>query len=143
MNNWTYKGVEFTNVAQFPEGVVGFVYRIRNIDTEKYYIGKKNIQFVRTKALTKKELTQLTDKRSSKKKKVVAESDWKTYMGSEEELKKDILLYGKDHFRREILHLCYNKGSLTYQELRYQILEGVLESENCYNKNILGKFYKK
>lgn len=142
MNNWTYEGEDMIDISQFPEDVVGFVYEIRNTITGKFYIGKKNVQSIRTKALTKKELALQTDKRASKKKKITAESDWKTYHGSEQELKKDIKLYGESHFYRKILHLCSSKASLTYQEVRYQILNGVLESENCYNGQILGKFWK-
>ena len=142
MNNWTYKGVEFTDISQFPEGVVGFVYEIRHKLTGKFYVGKKNLYSTRTKAMGKKELAQLTDKRASKKKKIVSESDWKTYYGSEEELKKDIKLYAESNFHREILHFSFDSRSLTYQEVRYQILKGVLESDNCYNRSILGKFYK-
>lgn len=143
MQNWTYKGVEFANIDQFPDETIGFIYMITNKSTGKFYVGKKNIHSTRTKSLTKKELALLTDKRSSKKKKVIAESDWKTYMGSDIELKKDINTYGTHHFQREILHICDNKASLTYQEVRYQILNGVLESDNSYNAQILGKFWRK
>lgn len=143
MNNWTYKGVEFTDVAQFPEGTIGFIYILMHKATGKFYVGKKNIKSVRTKALGKKELAQLTDKRSSKKKKVVSESDWKTYVGSNQELKKDIDTHGTDYLDREILYICHNSREMTYQELRHQILKSVLESDNCYNDQILGKFYKK
>lgn len=143
MENWIYNGIEITDKAQLPEGVIGFIYKITGKTSGKYYIGKKSIHSVRKKPLTKKELATLEDKRSSKKKTVVKESDWKTYMGSEEDLKKDIKSLGEDYFYREILHFCCNKTALTYQEVRYQILFGVLESDNCYNRNILGKFYKK
>lgn len=131
-----------TDISQFPDGTIGFIYQIVNEATGKFYIGKKSLQSTRTKALTKKELATLTDKRMSKKRKVSKESDWKTYMGSNEALKKDIIVYGQDNFSRSILHFCDHKASLTYQELRYQILYAVLESDNCYNDCCLGKFYR-
>ncbi len=142
MNNWTYKEVEFTDISQFPEGTIGYIYEIRNKLTDKFYIGRKNLYSTRTKALGKKELAQLTDKRSSKKKKVVKESDWKIYMGSNPELKKDITEHGTDYLDREILYICYNSLQMNYQELRFQILKGVLESNNCYNDNIAGRYYR-
>jgi len=137
-----YEFEEILSIDQLPEGTVGFIYRIDNNITGKYYIGKKSLQSTRTKSLTKKELGALVDKRMSKKKKVIKESDWKTYMGSNAELKKDIILYGSDNFFRSILHLCNNKASMTYHEARIQFFWGVLESDNCYCDNILGKFYR-
>ena len=143
MKSWTYNGVEINDISQFPEGAVGFVYKITNVHTGKFYIGKKILRFKRTKALTKKELTLITDKRSSKKKTVITESDWKTYYGSEEKLKNDIKLYGTDYLSRVIICICNSTKQMTYQEVKQQILHGCLESDNCYNSQILGKFWKK
>jgi hypothetical protein len=143
MRHWFYEYQDMVNLEQFPDGTIGFIYKIVNDVTGKFYIGKKSLQSTRTKALTKKELAALTDKRMSKKKTVVTESDWKTYMGSNAELKKDITLYGSDNFSRGILHLCSDKTSLTYHEARIQFFHGVLESDNSYNDNILGKFYRR
>jgi hypothetical protein len=142
MRPWVYEYEEILTIDKLPEGTVGFIYRIDNNVTGKYYIGKKALYSTRTKALTKKEQASLPDKRMSKKKKVVTESDWKTYMGSNAELKKDITLYGSDNFFRSILHLCCNKSEMTYHEARIQFFLGVLEDDNCYCDNILGKFYR-
>jgi hypothetical protein len=143
MKPWTYKEVEMTSVDQFPEGTIGFVYKITNIHNGKFYIGKKNLYSTRTKALTKKELALITDKRKSKKKTVVKESDWQTYFGSNAELKKDIQKHGSDCMVRQVLDICSNKKNLTYCEIKHQILYGVLESDNSYNDNIQGRFFKK
>ena len=142
MKSWTFNQVEINSVDQFPAGTIGFVYKITNIHSGKFYIGKKNLTSTRTKALTKKELAEITDKRKSKKKKVTTESDWKTYFGSNEDLKKDIQLYGSDYLDRTILCFCDSKKKLTYSEVKHQILHGVLESNNCYNTNIQGRFFK-
>lgn len=142
--NWEYKGKEITSIDEFPEGTIGFIYRITRVYDGKFYIGRKNLYSERTKALTKRELSEHTGKgKKPTKKKVVSESDWKAYYGSEASLKKDISTEGKEVFKREILHLCTHKKQITYQEIRYQILEGCLESDNCWNSNILGKFFKK
>lgn len=143
MQNWLYQGNPILFIDQFPEGSIGFIYKIINKETDGFYIGKKNLYSTRNIALGKKELAAITDKRRSKKKKVIKESDWLTYHGSEPSLKKDIEFYGSDNFHREILHICFNKKSLTYQEIRYQILNSCLEDEYSYNSNIIGKFFIK
>lgn len=143
MKPWMFMGSEMTSMDKFPEGTIGFVYQITNMTTNKFYIGKKNLIHTRTKALTKKELAEITDKRKSKKKKVVTESDWLTYCGSNDELKKDIKTYGSDCIRREILCLSSDKADLTYREVKYQFEYNVLEVDYTYNNNILGKFWRK
>lgn len=142
MKSWNHEEIEISDINQMPEGTIGFIYVIMNEKTNKFYIGKKNIYSTRNIALGKKALAERTDKRSSKKKKVIKESDWKTYMGSEPTLKEDIKIYGDSNFLRGILHFCSNKKSLTYQELRYQIIADCLNRDDCYNSNILGKFFR-
>jgi hypothetical protein len=142
MNNWSYLDKEITELSQLPEGAYGFIYKIQNIMNGKFYIGKKNLHSERNIKLGKKALAARTDKRASKKKKVIKESDWKIYHGSEEDLQKDIETYGHDSICRTILHICYSKTALTYQEVKWQMITECLETELSYNKNILGKFYK-
>jgi hypothetical protein len=141
---WLYKNDVIEDIEQFPENTYGFIYKITRISDGKFYVGRKNLYSERTKALTKKELSEHTGKgKKPTKKKVVSESDWKAYYGSNSILKADIKELGKDAFKREILHLCTHKKQMTYQETRYQFLEGCLESDNCYVDCILGKFWQK
>jgi Putative endonuclease segE, GIY-YIG domain len=141
---WFYKGQVIKEISEFPENTYGFIYKITRIDDGKFYVGRKNLYSERTKALTKKELAEHTGKgKKPTKKKVTAESDWKDYYGSEASLKLEVKQLGKGAFKREIIYLCTHKKQMTYQELRHQILQGCLESDNCYNGNILGKFWKK
>jgi len=141
---WFYKGQVVRELSQFPEGTYGFIYKITRVEDGKFYVGKKNLLSERTKLLTKKELAELPAKgRKPTKKKVITESNWKDYYGSEPSLKESISELGRYAFKREILHLCSHKKQLTYQEMRHQILEGCLESENCFNGNVLGKFWRK
>lgn len=141
---WFYKGQVITDISQFPENAYGFIYKIRKVDGGKFYIGRKNLISERTKALTKKELSEHTGKgKKPTKKKVVSESDWKTYYGSNATLKADVKELGKEAFVREIMHICTHKKQMTYQELRHQLINGCLESTNCYVDNILGKFWRK
>ncbi len=53
-----------------PEEYFGFVYKITNLQSGRFYIGRKQLSSTTTKALTKKELLEQTDKRSSKKRKL-------------------------------------------------------------------------
>ena len=141
---WIYKGQSITDISQIPENVYGFIYKITRSSDGKFYVGRKNLYSERTKPLTKKELSEQTGKgRKPTKKKVVSESDWQAYYGSNATLKADIKLTGKEDLVREIIHLCTHKKQMTYQELRHQFLNGCLESDNCWNDNILGKFWRK
>lgn len=126
---WTYQGKE---VIDKPDGYVGFVYIICNHTNERYYIGKKLFENVRRK------------RKSGKKNrtKTIKESDWKDYYGSNDELKKDIDLLGKECFTRKILHLCRSKGECNYLELKEQILRGALESVNYYNSWVRVRIHK-
>ena len=119
---WIYNNEPLTEI---PEGAIGFVCCITNGATNRKYIGKKNFYFSKTKQV------------KGKKKKYKAESDWRTYYGSNEELKKDVIIHGKENFKREILHLCLTKGTAGYLEAKEQFVNGVLESDDYYNTWIM------
>lgn len=139
MSAWNYWG-SLDNIEDYE----GFVYKITNLETGKFYIGKKNFFSVRNVPLNKTELSLLTDGRRSKKKRVVKESDWRTYWGSNKELLKDVEKFGKDAFDRQILTLCKTKKALTYYEVHFQCRYECLVSPSwTYNDNILGKFFPK
>jgi len=151
MTNWLYKGNSIESISDFPEGIYGFIYEITHIPTGKKYIGKKVLYFERNKKLGKKELEVLKEERKAKgiggrvplKKKVVSESDWKTYYGSNQEI-KDLIKEGKhSEFSREILTLVTSKKLLTYYECKELFIKEVLENQNYYNGDILGKFHRK
>lgn len=132
---WFYKGEEVTSIEQMPEGTHGFIYEVRHVPTDRRYLGKKVLQFNRT-------LPPL--KGQKRKRKVVKESDWKTYYGSHNEIKA-LIKEGKGHeFEKEILQYVPTKKLLTYYECKYLFIREVLEGSNNYiNDNILAKFYRK
>lgn len=115
---WIYNNEE---IAEIPEGIVGFVYLITNLRTNRRYIGKKNFYFSKSKQV------------KGKKKKIKVESDWKEYYGSNEELNHHVNIFGKDQFKREIIRLCKSKGEMSYFEAKLQFENSVLESDNWYN----------
>jgi Putative endonuclease segE, GIY-YIG domain len=121
--NWKYKGTDFTE-EQIGENY-GFVYCITNLTNNRKYIGKKFFYSSKTKQV------------KGKKKKIKVASDWQSYYGSSEELKKDVTMHGKEMFEREIIHLCLTKGTCGYIEAKEQFIRGVLETDDYYNTWIM------
>jgi hypothetical protein len=143
MLKWLYEDEEITSIEQFPKNCHGFVYKITNLQNGKIYIGRKILVNTLNKKLTKKELLEQTGPgRKPTKKKVVKESNWLSYWGSNKPLLEDIQELGKEKFKREIIKLTFSKKQLTYYELHYQCIFEVL-TRDSYNSNILGKFYPK
>lgn len=142
--NWLHEEKEIVDISQFPEGAVGFVYFITNIQSEKFYIGKKALYMNQSKLLTKKEMLEWSKPgRVPKKRKIRKESDWKTYYGSNKLVKEEVKTLGEDKFQRNILKFCFSKKQMSYWEQYYQFEYNVLFREDSYNDNIAGKFYRK
>lgn len=119
---WIFEGAE---LHEIPEPYIGFVYCITNLINNKRYFGKKTFYFSKTRTI------------KGKKKRTKVESDWKDYFGSSEELLKEVAHLGKENFKKEILHLCKNKGMMSYLELREQMDHRVLENPDLfYNRQI-------
>lgn len=139
---WYYKNKPIKSIDQLPnhESLSGFVYRITNTVTGQCYIGKKALHARRKTRITQKEKKATPTRKIFKT--VIKESDWKTYYGSSEVLKKDLTKLGAGKFRRDILELCCTKKYLSYAEVAWQIKEDVLKT-NSYNGNILGRWYGK
>lgn len=128
---WYYNGREVSE--EDTNGYVAFVYLITNLKSGKKYIGKKLLTKTRRKPV----------KGKTRKKKVVTESDWKEYYGSNETLKNDLVDLGPENFKREILMFCKSKGTANYYEAKYQMAESVLENpENWYNDWIMVKVHR-
>ena len=136
--------VEYDSVFKFPPNCVGFVYKITNIQTGKFYIGRKSLYSNIKKKLTRAELAlSLGPGRKPTSKIVTKESNWQEYWGSNKLLLEEIKQGGTTPFRKEILRFCFNKKQLTYWELHYQCVNEVLISDKSYNDNILAKFFRR
>ena len=144
--NWLYNGEEIKDISQFPLGTFGFVYEVITPEGKKY-VGKKVLYHNQKKKLTRAELAEQTGRgRKSLFKIVSKESDWKSYIGSNVLLKKQIVegKVTKDSLKRQILELAFDKKHLTYLETKYLFQLEVLENpEIYYNDSILGKFFTK
>ena len=137
---WLYKNKEINEISDLPNNAFGFVYQTTHLPTNKKYIGKKSLMYILKKKLGKKEKALWEGKgRPPVYKRVLKESDWKTYYGSHSFIKEA----NKEDLTREILEIAYHKKELTYLECKYQFTLGVLESRSYLNDNILGKFFDK
>jgi len=144
--SWTYNKKEITSINQLEKEIMGFVYRIDHIPSNKSYVGKKFLVFTRKQKLGKKELKLFEGQkgRPPKFKIVSKESDWKTYWSSNKQLLELVKNEPKENFKRTILHFATSKKELTYFETKYQFLYEVLEKSNeFFNDNILGKFFSR
>ena len=124
---WKYKDEIFT--SEMIGDNVGFVYLLHNIDTNKYYVGKK--LFTSSKTFQK----------NNKKKRRRVESDWETYHGSNDLLKEDVK--AGNVLVKTILHLCPSRGWLTYMETKEIIEREALMSEDYYNQFLGCKIHAK
>lgn len=131
---WLYKNKVIESVEEMPEGTYGFIYEAIHQPTGRKYIGKKVLEFNRT-------LPPL--KGTKRKRKVVKESDWKTYYGSHKDIVTLIKEGKQEEFTREILQYVPSKKLLTYFECKYLFIKEVLEGNDYINDNILAKFYRK
>ena len=149
---WLYKNEIIDSIDKMPESTYGFIYQVTHLPTGRKYIGKKVLYFERNVKLGKRELQALKEERKAKgiggrppvKKKVIKESDWKTYYGSQAEIKELVSKGKESDFSREILKFVNNKKHLTYYECKYLFIYEVLENNEEYiNDNILAKFYSR
>ena len=119
LGHWT-----LSEEIRLPEEFFGFIYEITNIITNKFYIGKKQcLRKIKRKPLKGKTRNRIDHK----------ESDWKSYVGSSNDLLEDIKKYGKENFTFKILRFCNSKWELSYFEAKEQMARDVLLIEGSYN----------
>jgi len=122
---WVYEGKKYELPENYDhKDVYGFVYLITNRATGRMYVGKKFFWSKKTLPITK------TRKR---RKRLLVESDWKNYYGSNTYLKEEVEKQGDEMFHREILHLCKTKGECAYMEVKEQFDRDVLIDDKYYN----------
>lgn len=143
MKPWLYNNKEYIKLEEFSPGVFGFIYKITNLNTNQYYIGKKFLFHNTKRKIGKKEKALIEGKgRRPDFERVTKESDWKTYFSSSEIIKEDIKSNGTDHYKREILQFAYSKKELSYLEVKFQFIYDVLIDPLSLCSNISGKWYR-
>lgn len=120
---WLYESAEFENDGTY----YGFVYLITNTVNGKKYIGRKYLTKAGYKTV------------KGKRKKIRVDSDWSDYYGSSPALAKDIEIFGKDAFVREILRPCKTRGECNYFETKYIMETDAVLDENYYNNWVSAK----
>ena len=143
---WYHNGKKISEISHFPKNTFGFVYKIEHIPSGKSYIGKKVLYHNRKVKVTKKDLLVYEGVKGRKPthKRVVKESDWLKYYGSNKNLTELVTKEPIKDFKRSIIKLAPNKKLLTYYETQYQFMYQVLERPDMFfNDNILGKFFTK
>lgn len=132
---WKYNETIISSVDDMPEDVIGFVYEVTHIPSNKKYIGKK---------ILKHKITRPPLKGYKRKRIEYKESDWKTYYGSHTEIVSMIKENKQEEFERKILCFAKTKKYLSYMETKYQFIYEVLEHpDKFFNSNIAGKWYNK
>ena len=126
-NPWTFSDKPFD--TEDIGDSVGFVYNIFSQISGKSYIGRKYFYTLR--------------KKKGATRRVKAESNWKKYYGSNINLLTELKEHGKHKYQRTILSLHSTQGDVNYHEVRQQFMMDVLESDQYYNDNINGKWYRK
>jgi len=137
-NTWLYNDKPIDSLEDFPEGAIGFIYKITNTTNNKYYIGRKTARSLIKKKLTLKE-KKLEDNKGKRFTKVWKESNWKKYWGSSKPLLEAI--DNGDHCTRIIIKFCFSKAEITYYEAKTIICSDALLDENSYNSWISAKVY--
>ena len=98
----------------------GYVYRVTELSTSKFYIGRKNLYSKRTV--------------KGKKNKVKTESNWQSYRTSSKNLSSKIKEF-PDNYTFEILCWCKDSSALSYMEMKYMMEYDCMTSELSYNEN--------
>ena len=122
--NWNYKG---QTVDELSTEVIGFVYCIYYTDGTMY-VGKKVARSLRR-------MKPLKNMRANARRMVMKEHDWKSYEGSSK------LTEDKTIHQKVILHLCTNKRSMGYLEVKELFCRQAIESDKYVNENINGKWF--
>lgn len=138
---WHFEGNTITCLADMPEGIIGFIYKINNLTTGKYYIGRKTVASIKKKKLTLKEKLLPENKRKTFKYDFCESTGWKNYCGSNLILKAEAAEGHK--IIKTILKYCFSKAELTLEESKAILCGGALQDPLSYNMWVSCKIYKR
>jgi hypothetical protein len=132
MSVWKLNNKPF---EEAPKEFIGFVYEILDTQTKMKYIGKKKFWA---------KITRPPLKGKKNKRRIIKESDWKTYHGSSETVKELVENTGDWRFERTIIRLCKTAGEMSYYEMKEQVENDVLlKPKEYYNAFVGGKIHRK
>jgi hypothetical protein len=138
---WMWNGEPVTPEV-IPEWAVGYVYLVEHLSEDNNriitYVGKKILQTNRKQKIGKRaiaaERANRADGKAKTVKRVIKESDWKSYWGSSKTLHaaKET---GKGCWKRTIVAWCYSKKNMSYEECKWQHKMNVMSTPS-YNDHI-------
>ena len=131
--DWLLKGEPYNPTEEELKEWQGFVYVITD-DKGKMYVGQKSFW---------KKVTRPPLKGKKNKRRGIAESDWRTYVGSSPRVQDIVEQRGMDSIRREILHFGKTKGDLSYLETKEQFNRDVLFDDKYHNEIVNCRIHKK
>ena len=113
-----------TGYKNIPDDALGFLYRITENSTGKFYVGIKQVsKKIRRKPLKGKKRNRIS----------IVESDWRKYCSSSgeisEEIKKD-----ESKYTFEILSFHPSKTLLKYAEAEFLVKNNCLFDKKCFNQ---------
>jgi hypothetical protein len=112
-------------ISEPPDDAFGFLYKITNLTTDKYYIGIK--QMVKT-------IKRPPLKGKKRRRTAVVQTDWKKYCSSSGIISEDVQV-NKDNYVFDILEFVHGgKRELQFAEASYFVKSGCLFDERCYNE---------
>lgn len=111
-------------VVELPADSFGFVYKITEKNSGKYYVGCKQVK----KRIKRKPLQGKKRKRISE-----VESDWRDYCSSSGVISEDIK-NNKSNYIFEIISFHESKSLLKYHEASYLIKNDCFFDKNCHNQ---------
>lgn len=138
---WIYEGKKISSIQDMPKGAISFIYRIENVTTGRYYIGRRTFSSSKKKKLTAKEKLLPENARKTFKYEICEVSGWKKYCGSNTTLKEEVKNGHK--IEKYILCFCYSKAETTYKETEAIICGQALLDPLSYNDWCSAKIYKK
>jgi hypothetical protein len=138
---WKYNGKEVNSLQDMPPNTLGIIYKIENLDTGKYYIGRRTVCSKRKRKLTVAEKKIKGNERKTVIYEMKESSGWKSYCGSNTTLKEEVKKGAR--IQRTILHYCFSKAEITYRESAEIICSGCLEDPLSYNDWVKCTIYKK
>jgi len=114
-------------------------------NTDKAYIGQKALYSYQTLPALKNGSQRPNSERIGRNKngkrmyfdKVRKESNWKSYSSSSQDIPTSATIVEK-----RILAIAYDKRELTYLEVKHLFCYETMESDDFYNRNINGKWFK-
>lgn len=130
MSEWFFNEKILTE-DDIPDKSIAFLYVISHIESNKWYIGRKNL------------FRKVTKTVNGKKKKSLISSDWHNYWSSSDYLKSWIKTEGSDKFKRTILIFVESASATIYGEESLLYMTGGMFNPLCMNGHIRTKIMRK